>query len=220
MMDPLYSAIAISLKASACATVISAFVGIPLGTWFAISDIRGKHLLEACLNSLLAIPTVVVGLALYTLLSRAGLLGNFGLLFTVQAIVIGQAVLATPIMISYTASAISGVDSGARETAVTLGAGRIAVLRVLIVEARYGIFAGVAAAFGRLIGEVGVSMMLGGNIFGVTRTMTTAIALETSKGEFMMGLKLGGILLALALFVNFILRYFRGRIERWSFSRA
>jgi tungstate transport system permease protein len=158
----------------------------------------------------MAIPTVVVGLFVYTLIARRAPLGSLGLLFSVPAMIIGQALLALPIMVVLAHTTFAAVERGARETALTLGAGPGAVTMTLVREARFGLMAAVAATFGRLIGEVGISMMLGGNIAGYTRTMTTAIALETSKGEFMLGLKLGFILLAIALLVNLGLRYFQG----------
>lgn len=163
---------------------------------------------------MLAIPTVVIGLFVYTLICRQSPLGNMGLLFTLPAIVLGQFILALPIMIALTQSAVSTLENSARETAVTLGAGSFGVSAILIREARFGIMAGVALTFGRLIGEVGISMMLGGNIEGYTRTMTTAIALETSKGEFALGMRLGIILLIIAILVNLLLRYFQGKGEK------
>jgi tungstate transport system permease protein len=210
-MNNLASAVTVSLQVSLTATALCAAVGMPLGCLIAVSAFRGKTALISVLNTLLALPTVVVGLFAYFLLCNRSPLGNMRLLFTPWAIVIGQFVLALPIMVTFSNTAVAGIQATARETAQTLGASSGAVLMTLISEARFGIMAAVAATFGRLVGEVGVSMMLGGNIAGYTRTMTTTIALETSKGEFALGLKLGAILLIIALAVNVCLQYLRHR---------
>ena len=209
--SPLLSAILVSLKASVIATIICTILGVPLGLAIASNEFKGKQALVTVLNSLLAIPTVVVGLFVYSQLCRGSLLGEMHLLFSVPAIIIGQVILALPIAATFSLSAVSAVDRTARETATMLGVGNVALGAIMISEARYGIMAAIAATFGRLIGEVGISMMLGGNIMGVTRTMTTAIAFETSKGEFAMGLQLGGILLLIALGVNLLFRFLQGR---------
>ncbi len=208
-MNDLISALSISLNVSITSTVICAFIGIPLGYLLAINEFKGKHSLLGLLNTLLALPTVVIGLLVYSLICRGSFLGNLGLLFTPLAIILGQVVLAFPIMVSYTHTTLITIEKDVRETAFTLGASNFETFITLVLEARFGIFVAVAATFGRLIGEVGISMMLGGNIANYTRTMTTTIALETSKGEFILGLKLGGILLIIALAVNMCLNYLR-----------
>jgi tungstate transport system permease protein len=154
---------------------------------------------------------VVIGLVLYGLLSRQGPLGAWGLLFTPAAMIVGQTVLAAPIVANYTLAAVAGADPRIMTTALTLGAGRFRAVWQLLLEIRFGIIAAVVAGFGRVIAEVGVAMMLGGNIRGYTRTMTTAIALETSKGEFAFGLALGIVLMAVALVVNLFLNLLQQR---------
>ena len=213
-MNELINPVLTSLKITCIATILCGMLGIPLGFIIAVKQFRGKQPLITILNTMLALPTVVVGLFVYTLVCRNSPLGNLGLLFTVPAIIIGQVILALPIIVAFTHTAVSSVERSARETAVTLGAEALTVTRTILWESRFGITAAIAACFGRLIGEVGVSMMLGGNIQGYTRTMTTAIALETSKGEFGYALHLGFILLAIALCVNILLRYMQGRGEQ------
>ncbi|HEY7745535.1 MAG TPA: ABC transporter permease, partial [Desulfuromonadales bacterium] len=160
---------------------------------------------------LMALPTVVVGLVLYGFLSRQGPLGVWGFLFTPVAMIIGQIVLSVPIVANYTVAAVAGADPRIMNTALTLGAGRLRAAWQLLLEVRFGVMAAVVAGFGRVIAEVGVAMMLGGNIRGYTRTMTTAIALETSKGEFAFGLALGLVLMTVALFVNLFLNLLQQR---------
>ncbi|PLX88740.1 MAG: ABC transporter permease [Desulfuromonas sp.] len=191
-----------SLYTSGCATVIAALLGIPIGLWLGLSRFRGRRLLITLLNTLMALPTVVVGLVLFGLFSRQGPLGPLGLLFTPLAMIAGQTVLATPIIANLVLAAVSGADRRIISTALTLGASHLQAARQLLREIRFGVMAAVIAGFGRVIAEVGVAMMLGGNIRNSTRTMTTAIALETSKGEFAFGLALGLVLLGVALLVN------------------
>jgi tungstate transport system permease protein len=154
------------------------------------------------LNSLMAMPTVVLGLLVYGLISRQGVLGRWNLLFTPAGVVIGLSLLAIPIVANYSLSAVKGADQRIIPSALTLGASRLQSLVQLAREVRFGIFAAIIAGFGRVISEVGVAMMLGGNIRGYTRTMTTAIALETSKGEFAFGLALGIILMGVSFGIN------------------
>ena len=159
----------------------------------------------------MAVPTVVVGLFVYGFLSRQGPLGALGLLFTPTAIVIGGTLLASPIVANYTLASVQGADPRILPTARTLGAGRFRAAATLVAEIRFGVFAAVIAGFGRVVAEVGVAMMLGGNIRGYTRTMTTAIALETSKGEFSFGMALGIVLMTVALIVNLFLSLLQRR---------
>lgn len=191
-----------SLYTSSCAIILATLFGVPAGLWLGISRFRGRRLLITLLNTLMALPTVVVGLVLFGLLSRQGPLGSFGLLFTPLAMIVGQMVLATPIVANLVLAAVTGADQRIINTALTLGASRLQAALQLLREIRFGVMAAVIAGFGRVIAEVGVAMMLGGNIRGTTRTMTTAIALETSKGEFAFGLALGLVLLGVALLVN------------------
>ncbi len=168
---------------------------------------KGKGTVITVFNTLMAFPTVVVGLMVYSLISNKGPFGTFDLLFTPSAMIIGQFILATPIIIALTISASQGVDPRIRKTAVSLGASGLQSAVAVALESRFAVIAAIAAGFGRVIGEVGASMMLGGNIRGVTRNIPTAIALETSKGEFSVGLALGFILLTVALFINFFIRF-------------
>lgn len=194
-----------SLYTSGCAIVLAASLGIPIGLWLGISRFRGRRLAITLLNTLMALPTVVIGLVLFGLFSRQGPLGSLGWLFTPFAMIVGQTVLATPIVANYVLTAVNGADKRIINTVLTLGASRVQAALQLLREVRFGVMAAVIAGFGRVIAEVGVAMMLGGNIRGLTRTMTTSIALETSKGEFAFGLSLGIVLLSLALSVNLIL---------------
>ncbi len=191
-----------SLYTSSTAILFASLVGIPIGLWLGLSRFRGRRILVTLLNTLMALPTVVIGLLLFGLLSRQGPLGSWGLLFTPVAMILGQVVLATPIVANLVLAAVTGADRRILPTLLTLGASPFQATLQLLKEIRFGIMAAIIAGFGRVIAEVGVAMMLGGNIRGVTRTMTTAIALETSKGEFAFGLSLGIILLAVALMVN------------------
>jgi tungstate transport system permease protein len=195
-------AVRTSLGCALWSTVIAAAVGIPLGTCIGARSFPLKRVVITLLNTLLAFPTVVIGLVLYGLLSRQGPLGSLGLLFTPAALVVGQSVLAVPVITSYAVSAVQGADARVVPTALTLGCGRAQTVVLLLREVRFAVIAAVVAGFGRVISEVGVAMMLGGNIRTYTRTMTTAIALETSKGELAFGLALGIILVGVALAVN------------------
>ena len=185
--------------------MIACLPGIPLGVLVALRRFPGRRALLAVLTSLMALPTVVVGLIVYSLVSRAGPLGSFGILFTPSAVIVGQAILALPIIVSMTASALSSLDPLFPEVLTTLGASRRAIFWMSVRQARGAVLSAVLAAFGRVVGEVGVAMMLGGNIRWYTRTITTAIALETSKGDFELGLALGMILIVIALGVNALL---------------
>lgn len=206
-----YSAAFVSLWVAGVSTAIASGVGLPLGFLIATKRFRWKGFVLTVLNALLALPTVVVGLFVYALIRRGSILGPLDLLFSPGAMILGQVILALPIVVALSHIAVSSLDPGAREAAVTLGASPARVLLTTAWEARFGLLAMVAAAGGRLIGEVGVSMMLGGNIAGYTRNLTTAIALETSKGEFAFAIALGVILLAVALGANLLLQYLKGR---------
>jgi tungstate transport system permease protein len=175
--------------------------------FLALRRFSGRRALLAVLNGLMALPTVVVGLLVYSLISRSGPLGGLAMLFTPGAVIIGQAILAFPIVTSMTASALSHLDPLFPEVLATLGAGRRSILWMSVREARGAVLSASLACFGRVVGEVGAAMMLGGNIRWYTRTITTAIALETSKGEFELGLALGIVLMAVALGVNALLHW-------------
>ena len=200
-----------SLYTSSCSIVIAALLGVPIGLWLGLNRFRGRQVMIALLNTLMALPTVVVGLLLFGLFSRQGPLGPLGLLFTPMAMIAGQMVLAAPIVANLVLAAVTGADQRIINTALTLGASRLQAAIQLLREIRFGVMAAVIAGFGRVIAEVGVAMMLGGNIRNSTRTMTTAIALETSKGEFAFGLALGIVLLSVALIVNLFLNALQQR---------
>ena len=201
----------LSLRVSLTAVVLASLLGVYLGFLMAVKDYWGKRFSVSLVNTLLALPTVVIGLIVYSLISRRGPLGIFGLLYTPSAMIIGQFILATPIIIALTHSAVQGIDKRVRNTALTLGATESQSAWMVIKEARYAVLAAVITGFGRVIAEVGAAMMLGGNIKGSTRTITTAIALETSKGEFGFGIALGIILLIIAFSVNILLHYFQSK---------
>ena len=211
MNADVFEVVLFTIKVSFWGTLLSALLGVPLGFLIAVREFPGKGIVRTALNTLMALPTVVVGLTVYAFISRQGPLGLWGLLFSPAAVVIGQCVLATPLITALTLSATQSVDPRVGLTARTLGANPGQEAFVILREARFALMAGIIAGFGRVIAEVGAAMMLGGNIRGYTRTMTTAIALESSKGEFGFGLALGFILMALALFINFLLGYFQGR---------
>ena len=202
-----YFIVLTSLRISAVSTVLAAGLSIPLGAWLGLASGRVKRPITAVLNSLMALPTVVIGLLVYSFISRSGPLGGMGLLFSPGAVIIGQVILAFPIVASMVYGGLSRLDPRLAETLVTLGAARKHMLWMVVREARIAILLAVLAGFGRVIGEVGVSMMLGGNIRWYTRTITTAIALETSKGEFELGLALGLILMLIAIGINFVLHW-------------
>ena len=207
----LVNIVLVSLKVSFSATLIASVFGIPSGFLIAYSSFTGKRFVLTCLNTLLALPTVVIGLVVYAFISRRGILGPLGLLYTQKAMVIGQVILIVPVIMTLTIAAISRIDKRYRATALTLGASRNQMALVVLKEARYGIFAAVIAAFGRVIAEVGISMMLGGNAKGFTRTMTTAMALEYNKGEFVLAVALGITLMTFAFVINMLFHLLQGR---------
>lgn len=200
-----WTSIYISLLATVCASTVS----IPLGLLVGLKQFPGKELLQYILNTLMALPTVVVGLLLYGMLSRRGPAGDWGLLFTPTAMVIGQCLLIIPIIWNLAIAAVNGADPRLALTCKALGANGWQQAWIYLREVRFGLLAAVVMGFGRAIGEVGVAMMLGGNIEGYTRTMTTAIALETSKGEFEFALALGVVLLLVAFAANMMLSRFQ-----------
>ena len=201
-----------SLRVSGLATLFATIISLPLGLVIAFTAFPGKRLTLTCLNTLLALPTVVIGLLVYSLISRRGILGPLDLLYTQKAMIIGQIILIIPVVTTMTIAAISKIDKRYRTTALTLGANRYQMAWVVCLEARYGIIAAIIAAFGRVIAEIGISMMLGGNAKGFTRTMTTAMALEYDKGEFVLAVALGIILLGLAFAINLLFHLFQGRV--------
>ena len=192
---------ALSVYISLAATILAACISIPLGGLIHFREFRGKQTLKMIIQTLYSVPTVVVGLLIYLLLSRSGPLGFFGLLFTPEGMILGQMVLIIPITTGLVISALSGVDRSISDTLVSLGATEFQSIVQIVKEARLAILSAVILAFGRAISEVGVAMMIGGNIAGQTRVLTTAIALQTGMGDFGFSIALGIILLAIALVI-------------------
>lgn len=201
----------LSLKVSGVALIISTILGLPLAALLGFKKFPLKGFLVSLLNTFMGLPPVVVGLFIYLLLSRSGPLGFMALLYTPSAMVAAQAVLAFPIVASLCNSAIVNVDPVIRQAARTLGATPFQVSVTIIKEARYGIMSGVIAGLGRVMAEVGAILIVGGNIAGYTRVMTTTIALETDKGNFELALALGIILLAISLIINLALHSVQGK---------
>lgn len=207
----IWNIIFISFKVSGIALLIAtppALIGAFLLTY---KEFIGRRFLISAFSTLLSIPAVVVGLTLYLMLSRQGPLGDLKLLFTQSAMVLGQIALCFPILVSMSHSTLQAADQRAWETARTLGAGPVHSFFIVLRELRFGLLAAILAAFGRIIAEVGASMMLGGNILNYTRNIPTAIALETSKGEFSQGIALGIVLLTLTFLLNILLHQFQGK---------
>lgn len=192
----------LSLKVSGIALLISSAVGLPVGTFIGLRKFPGRGLIISLLNSFMGLPPVVVGLFAYLILSRSGPLGFMGLLYSPSAMIIAQTILAFPIIAALSHSAIIKVDPLMKQASLTLGATPLQVSGTVINEARYGIMAAVIAALGRVMAEVGAILIVGGNIAGYTRVMTTTIALETDKGEFELAIALGIILLIISFFIN------------------
>jgi tungstate transport system permease protein len=202
--------ILLSLKVSGSALAIATVLGLPLGAMLGLKRFPGRDLVISAVNTLMGLPPVVVGLFVYLFLSRKGTLGFLGLLYSPSAMIIAQTILALPIITALCHSAIVNVDPLIRQASRTLGATQQQETLAIIHEARYGIISAIVAAFGRVMAEVGAILIVGGNIAGYTRVMTTTIALETDKGNFELALALGIILLALSFMVNAVLH----RIQR------
>ncbi len=212
--ETLWGIIWISVKVCFLALLLASPPAIFLGFVLGSFKFPGRRILIILVQTLLALPTVVIGLLLYMLLSRQGPFGEMHLLFTQEAMIIGQAVLAFPILAALTLSAVQGVDKRVAETARTLGASKLRVMLTMLLEVRFAVMAAMVSGFGRVISEIGCAMMVGGNIANVTRNITTAIALETSKGEFIQGIALGIVLVIIALGINFGLAMMQGRGEQ------
>ena len=209
--DPaVYSAVLVSLQVSLTSTSVAALLALPFGYVVGTGRFRGQAAVAAVLHTLMSVPTVAIGLLAYALLSHRGVLGSWGWLYSKKAIVCGQVLLALPIMAALSLAATQSLDRRLRETALGLGARPRQVFQATLREGRYAYLAAVVAGFGRVLSEVGISMIVGGNILGSTRTMTTAIALETSKGEFATGIALGIILVLLAFGITATLQLLQG----------
>ena len=203
--ESVYSAISVTVTVSSLSLMISLIIGLPLGLLLGYYHFPGKTIIRTIVDTFLALPTVVIGLIAYTMLSQVGPFGEYNLLFSQQAIVMGQIVLGLPIIIALTAAQVEAVDKRLYTSLRGLGANSYQILVATLIEARFGLMTAAMTAYGRIITEVGISMMVGGNIKYHTRTITTAIALETGKGEFVTGIALGLVLFAVALMVNIAL---------------
>lgn len=211
-LDPEVIEVALrSLFISLASVAIASLINVPLGCLIHFHRFPGKRGMINLIQTLYSMPTVTVGLLVFLLLSRSGPLGGYGLLYTPYGMIIGQTILITPVLLGLTISALSGVSDDVRDTAISLGADRLQMMWTVIAEARGPVLAAVLLGFGRALSEVGVAMMIGGNIRGYTRVLTTAIALETSMGNLEISIALGIILISIALVVNTVV----GRVQGW-----
>ena len=200
-----------SLQISVTSAILASLICIPLGSLIHFQRFTGKRVVISLIQTFFSIPTVAVGLFVFVLFSRAGPLGVFNIIFTPTVMVIGQVILITPILLGLTISALSGVDKAISDTACSLGASSFQTAIIVLREARFAVVAAVIMGFGRAISEVGISIMVGGNIKGFTRVITTAISLETSKGDIELSLALGIILILIALIINIALNRIQQR---------
>ena len=200
----IYDIVLRSLRLSLSATLLAVLFGVPSGFFIGSRRFRGRSIVMVVLNTAMALPTVVVGLIGYSFLSRSAPLGFLNLLFSPKAVIVGEFFLSLPVITNLTVAAVQSVDPRALLTTRTLGAGRLQTTWTILMEARFALMAAIIAGYGRAVSEVGSAMMLGGNIRFYTRTMTTAIALETSKGEFGFGLALGFFLLLVVFSMNIL----------------
>ena len=201
--DPhLWPIVRLSIEVSGSATVLAAAIALPLAAWLALTPFRGRDVVVAGLNSLMGLPSVVVGLVVYLLLSRAGPLGSLGILFSPPAMVIAQTVLVMPLITALARQTLEDALAEYGPYLASLNAGKAATIRTLLFESRFSLSTALLAGFGRAAAEVGAVLIVGGNIDGVTRVMTTAIALETSKGDLPLALALGLLLVLMVLVVN------------------
>ena len=203
----LLSIIFLSLRVSGTALLIVSIIGLPLSALITLKKFPARGLSISIMNTLMGLPPVVVGLFVYIMLSRSGPIGFMGLLYTPSAMIIAQTILAFPIVVSLCHSAIVSVNPITKQASMTLGATPLQISVTIIKEARYGIMSGIIAAFGRVMAEVGAILIVGGNIAGYTRVMTTTIALETDKGNFELAIALGIILLTISLAINSALHF-------------
>jgi tungstate transport system permease protein len=198
----LWRVIGLTIRVTGTALVISAVVGVPIGAAIGMTNSPGRRYIVALLYRSMGLPPVVVGLAVYLLLSRSGPLGGLDWLFTPPAMIVAQMIIAFPLVAGLTMAGVEAVDPDFRMQAVSLGADQAQVVRAMLSEARGGVLAALLAGFGGIISEVGAAMLVGGNIAGQTRALSTAIVLETRRGEFALAVAMGGVLLSLAFGVN------------------
>lgn len=207
-----YAAVWATVATSNLAILASVSLGAPLGFLLGYSTFPGRKYLRLCMDTLLSFPTVVIGLLVYTMLSRRGPLGDLELLYTLPAVSIGQTILGLPVIVTFMATAVESADRGLDASLRTLGATPGQALLTTLWETRFSLAMAAAAAYGRIVSEVGIAMIVGGNIKWHTRTITTAIALETGKGEFATGIALGLVLMIVALLVNIAVAALRRRV--------
>ena len=200
-----------SLRISVTSALLASLICVPLGSLIHFHRFPGKRILVNLIQTFFSVPTVAVGLFVFVLFSRAGPLGGLELMFTPTVMVVGQIILVTPILLGLTISAVSGVDKAILDTAQSLGASGSQVEIVVLKEARFAVMAAVIMGFGRAISEVGIALMVGGNIRGFTRVITTAISIETSRGDLELSIALGIILISIALVINIILNIIQQR---------
>jgi tungstate transport system permease protein len=203
--------VALTLRVTGAALLLATATGVPLGAWLGLVRFRGRRLITLALYTGMGLPPVVVGLFVYLALSRSGPLGPLGWLFTPTAMIVAQAVIAFPLVAGLTMSAVAGVDHAVRQQVIALGASQWQTAWTVLREARVGVTAAIVAAFGGIISEVGAVMLVGGNIEGQTRVLTTAIVLYTRQGDFAMALALGVTLIAVAFGANVLLLRLQGR---------
>jgi tungstate transport system permease protein len=199
-----------SLQIAISATLLAAVIGIPISILISMNNFTGKRIVKLFFNAMVGVPTVTLGLFLYTLFSRSGPLGSLSLLYSTRSIVIGQAILITPLMISFIVNAIESKDNQLRDLVRTLGADEAETSLAILREAYSGVSLAIVSSFNRAFAELGIATMLGANISGLTRVLTTAIALETAKGELGLGFALSFILLAIVVGLNFLVGNLRG----------
>jgi tungstate transport system permease protein len=203
--------VALSLIVSGTATVLASLAAIPTALFLALKEFRGKRLIVGLVNTTMAVPAVLIGLVVYGLVNRRGPLGPLGLLFTPKAMILAQALLAFPLITALALAALKGVARESRDLALSLGANRFQLAAAVIHQGRFAFLTAIIAGFSRVIGETGMTLMVGGNIKGQTRVLTTAISLETMKGNFEIGIALGIVLLLTALAVNIALQAVQGK---------
>lgn len=213
-MSEIFEITSLSLQVSGLATLISLLIGLPFGTWLALGNFRGRSILLSIVNTGMALPPVVVGLVVAMMLWRSGPLGSLRLIYTPWAIIIAQTVISAPVVAGLTAAALEALDPRLKQQLLGLGASRLQMIWHLWREARLPLLAALMAGFGSVISEVGASMMVGGNIKGQTRVLTTAIVLETSKGEFDNALALSALLLILTYLINLALTWIQQKAKR------
>lgn len=215
--DPgLYRIIALSMIVSLSAVACAAVIGIPFGALIALTRFRGRDGVIVVLNALMGLPPVVVGLAVYLALSRSGPLGNFGILFTPQAMIVAQTILVTPIIAALSRQTVEDLWLEYRDELAAMEVGPVRRVGTLVWDARFSLMTAVLAGFGRAAAEVGAIIVVGGNIDGFTRTMTTAIALETSKGDLPLAIGLGMVLIAIVVIINALAWAARRAGERYA----